>query len=100
MGHTESKPVSYLGYFVIFFVLCIMAIVNISVSFTQLDGTTRFAINMGVAAFQAFLLSYFFMHLKEADKLTWLIVASGFFWVAIMFILMLTDYYTRPWGAH
>jgi len=41
------------------------------------------------------LVILFFMHGKYSSRRTKLIIASGFFWLAIMLVLTLADYTTR-----
>ena len=39
----------------------------------------------------------FFMHVKYSSRLTWLVVASGFFLLAIMIAFTLSDVVSRGW---
>jgi cytochrome c oxidase subunit 4 len=41
----------------------------------------------------------FFMHVRWQSKLIWLMVLSGFFWLAIMFAFTMQDYLTRVSGT-
>ena len=43
------------------------------------------------------LVILFFMHVRWSTRLTWVVVASGFFWLLILFGLTMTDYMTRGW---
>ena len=43
------------------------------------------------------LVILFFMHVRWSTRLTWVVVASGFFWLLIMFGLTMTDYFSRGW---
>lgn len=53
------------------------------------------ALNLMIAAAKALLIGVFFMHLRSASALTRLIAAAGFFWLAILLGLGLSDYWTR-----
>jgi cytochrome c oxidase subunit 4 len=46
---------------------------------------------------KALLVVLYFMHVKYASKLTWLFVASGFFWLIIMLVITMNDYSSRGW---
>ena len=35
------------------------------------------------------------MHVRYSPRLTWVVVTAGFFWLAIMITLTLSDYMTR-----
>ena len=37
------------------------------------------------------------MHVRWSTRLTWLVVASGFFWLLILFSVTMTDFLTRGW---
>ncbi len=98
--HTDNDlPAATSGYFAIFFVIAALIFVAIGVSFLNLGANAIF-FNLLIAAVQASLLGYYFMHLKEAERLTWLVVGSGLFWLGIMFVLLLTDYVTRYMRAY
>jgi cytochrome c oxidase subunit 4 len=46
---------------------------------------------------KATLVVLFFMHVRWGTRLTWVIAASGFFWLLILFGLTMQDYLTRGW---
>ena len=48
---------------------------------------------MGIAVTKATLVILFFMHVKYSSKLTWLVVAGAFLWLAILLGITLSDYY-------
>jgi len=50
-----------------------------------------------IAVFKAVLVVLFFMHAKYSTKLTWIVIASGVFWLGILLALTLGDYLTRGW---
>jgi cytochrome c oxidase subunit 4 len=37
------------------------------------------------------------MHVRWSSRLTWVVAASGFFWLLILFGLTMQDYLTRGW---
>jgi cytochrome c oxidase subunit 4 len=53
-----------------------------------------------IATCKAILVILFFMHAKYSTKRTQLIIICGFFWLAIMLALTLSDYSSRPWDVH
>jgi caa(3)-type oxidase subunit IV len=40
-------------------------------------------------------VTYYFMHVRYIQRLTWVFVGAGFFLLAIMLVFMLGDYLTR-----
>src|SRR5947209_5699815 len=107
MAHEhEETPAG--RYYLVFAAIAVLVLVAAGVSFmgempqapehgrtvTDVDakGPTRLVINLVIASVQVALLGLFFMHLKGADRLTWLVVGAGGFWLLILFLLLLTDY--------
>jgi cytochrome c oxidase subunit 4 len=50
-----------------------------------------------IACTKAALVVLFFMHVRWSTRLTWVVAASGFFWLLILFGLTMTDYLSRGW---
>jgi cytochrome c oxidase subunit 4 len=50
-----------------------------------------------IATLKATFVVLYFMHVRYSSRLIWVIVASALFWVAILFALTLSDYFTRGW---
>ncbi|HLY09494.1 MAG TPA: cytochrome C oxidase subunit IV family protein [Planctomycetota bacterium] len=50
-----------------------------------------------IAAMKALLVLLFFMHLRGSPRLVWLFAGVGFYWLAILVSLSLSDLLTRPW---
>jgi len=44
------------------------------------------------------LVVLFFMHVRYSSRLTWAVVAAGFFWLGLLLLLTLSDYVTRGPG--
>jgi len=82
----------------VFAALVGLAMLALLIGFSEL-GPIKVLASLGCATVQACVLGYFFMELKQADKLTWLVVASGFFFTGIQFVFTLTDYLTRHLGV-
>ncbi len=48
-----------------------------------------------IAVLKMLLVILFFMHVRHSTRLTWIFVAAGFIWLAIMIDLTVSDYTTR-----
>jgi cytochrome c oxidase subunit IV len=96
---TDERP-SMSSYYGLFFVIAVLMIVTVAISFTGLPGNTRLILNLLIAGAQAALLSLFFMHLRKSDPVTMLVAAAGLFWLFLLFVLILTDYVTRHYAAY
>jgi cytochrome c oxidase subunit 4 len=53
------------------------------------------AINLGIAVAKSLLVVFFFMHLRSAHYLLRNAATAGFFWLAILLGLSLTDFAVR-----
>jgi cytochrome c oxidase subunit IV len=58
-------------------------------------GAFNAPVALSIAAVKAGLLGLFFMELSRSDPLLRLAAGAGFLWVALMFMLALSDYLTR-----
>jgi cytochrome c oxidase subunit 4 len=96
---TADLPAKTGGYYVIYVLIAALIFLAIGVSFMGL-GTSAIYFNLIIAGCQASLLAYYFMHLKGANNLTWVIVGAGLFWIVILFLFLLTDYVTRHMAAY
>jgi cytochrome c oxidase subunit 4 len=50
-----------------------------------------------IAVSKAVLVILFFMHLRYSPHMTRIVVVAGFFWLAILITLTLSDFRTRKW---
>ena len=58
-------------------------------------GRLNIVVALGIATIKMTLVILFFMHGKYSAQRTKLVIAAGFFWLAIMLGLTLADYSTR-----
>ena len=91
-GHVSPLKV-YLG---IFLALMVLTAVTIAVAYVDL-GQFNKLVALGIASFKATLVVLYFMHVKYASRLTKLVVVSGFFFLAILLGLTMSDYSSRTW---
>ncbi len=54
-------------------------------------------IALTIAVIKGTLVVLYFMHVRYSSRLIWVIVASALFWLAILFALTFSDYWTRGW---
>jgi cytochrome c oxidase subunit IV len=83
-------------YYLIFSILMLCTGLTVAVAFVDL-GRLNIVAALAIAAFKATLVVLFFMHVKYGTRLTWAVVAGGVFWLAILIVLTMGDYLTRPW---
>ena len=95
----NSKHVlSVKPYAVIFIALVALTLTTTGVAFIDLGGNLNVIVALTIAVVKALLVILFFMHVRYSDRLTWIFVGAGFFWLAIMMALTLGDFLTRGSG--
>lgn len=85
--------------FVVVWLACLLLLAG-NLVLARLDlGALAPAPILAIAALQALLILWFFLHLRRARALVRLAAFAAFFWVLILFGLSLGDYLTRTPGA-
>jgi cytochrome c oxidase subunit IV len=80
----------------VFAALLALTAITTAVAFLDLGPLNNIAA-LGIAVVKAMLVVLFFMHVRYGTRLTPLVVAAGVFWLAILIVLSLCDYFTRDW---
>jgi cytochrome c oxidase subunit 4 len=89
--HIVSKTI----YFFIFFALMVLTVATYLVALVDL-GRMNVVVALAIAVTKAVLVVLFFMHVRYSTRLTKIVVIAGFFWLALLIVLTLSDYFTRP----
>jgi cytochrome c oxidase subunit IV len=93
-GHVAPKSL----YYIIFLALMVGTALTVAAAFVDM-GAFNNVIMLTIACTKALLVVLFFMHVRWSSRLTWVIAASGFVWLLIMFGFTLADYMSRGWIA-
>jgi len=91
-GHVAPKSM----YYAVFAALIFGTALTVAVAFIDL-GALNNVLMLGIAITKAALVVLFFMHVRWGTRLTWVVAASGFFWLLILFGLTMSDYLSRGW---
>ena len=83
-------------YFGIFGLLMVLLAATIGVAYIHL-GEWNVVAAITIAVLKAILIILYFMHVRNSSRLIWVFIGAGFFWLLILFVLALTDYWTRAW---
>lgn len=83
-------------YYAIFIALVVLTVATWSIAKIDL-GRMNAVVALTIAVIKATLVVLYFMHVRYSSRLTWVFVGAGFFWLAIMVALTLSDYMTRGW---
>ena len=91
-GHVAPKIMYYLVF------LALLIGTGLTVFVAKFDlGPFNNIVMLTVACAKALLVVLFFMHVRWSTRLTWVVAASGFFWLLILFVLTMSDYMSRGW---
>ncbi len=92
----SSHVVPLRVYLIVFGLLLLLTALTIGMAYQDL-GALNTPLALGIAVTKAALVVLFFMHVRYTRGLTWVFVAAGFLWLAILLVFTLTDIYTRDW---
>jgi cytochrome c oxidase subunit 4 len=54
-------------------------------------------IALSIAVTKMTLVILYFMHVRYATRLTWLVVAGGLLWLVFLILILMSDYFSRGW---
>ena len=91
-GHIAPKSM----YYFVFLALLVGTGLTVGAAFVDL-GPMNNVVMLLIAIVKASLVVLFFMHVRWATRLTWVVALSGFFWLLILFGMTMSDYLTRGW---
>ena len=87
---------TYFGVFGALLVLTALTVIAANINFGKMNDV----IAMTIAVTKAMLVVLIFMHVRHSQRIIWVLVAGGFFWLAIMMALTGSDYLSREWIKH
>jgi cytochrome c oxidase subunit 4 len=82
-------------YVIVCVVLVVLTVLTVAVSFIPLGGIWHIVVGLTIALCKATLVVLFFMHVLINPRLTWIVVLVTAFWLGILLVLTLTDYFSR-----
>ena len=74
--------------------LVLVLVANIGIAYVPLGGG-QLGLNILLALASVVLIALFFMELESEPAMNRLFAASGLVWIAILFMLLFGDYFTR-----
>ena len=84
-------------YITIFLALLLGTGLTVLAAFRDFPGPLNAVVAMTIAVVKAALVILYFMHVRYSSRLIWLIISAALFWLAILFALTISDYWTRSW---
>ena len=78
--------------------MALLALLALTIGAAFLNlGPFNTVVAMGISLAKMALILLVFMDIRKRGKLVWLALGTGFFWLAIMFALAMSDFMTRAW---
>jgi len=84
-------------YITIFLVLMAGTGLTVMAAFYDFPGPLNAVVALTIAVVKATFVILYFMHVRYSSRLIWLVISAALFWLAIMFALTISDYWTRAW---
>ena len=89
--------VSVRVYAGIFLILMVGTALTVWAGLQDFPGPLNVVIALTIAVVKATFVVLYFMHVRYSSRLIWVVFASALFWLAILFALTFSDYWTRGW---
>ena len=83
-------------YLAVFASLMFFTGLTVWVAFQDL-GPLNDLVAIGIACTKATIVILFFMHVKYASRLSWLLAGAGILFLLILFAFLMADYASRGW---
>lgn len=84
-------------YASIFLALLVGTALTVVAGLQDFPGQLNVIIALTIAVVKATLVVLYFMHVRYSSRLIWVVFTSALFWLAILFALTFSDYWTRSW---
>jgi len=92
----EHHVVSWRLYVFVFLALCVLTAGTVFAAGVDF-GPFNTVIALTIASLKATLVILFFMHVRWSPRLTHLFLFTGFVFLAVLILLTVSDYISRPW---
>ena len=83
-------------YFMVYAALLVLLVVTYLVSKIEL-GPFNIVVAMTIAVIKMVLIVLFFMHIRWSSLMVRYFAGAALFWLGILFVLTLNDYFSRLW---
>jgi cytochrome c oxidase subunit 4 len=98
-GHKTVSSIATYG--IVWLVLMVLLLATVLAVEANLDDAVfpgaNITLAMVIALIKALVVALWFMHLKDASRLTWVAAGASFVWLALMIIGTAQEYHTRGW---
>ncbi|HLJ94057.1 MAG TPA: cytochrome C oxidase subunit IV family protein [Gemmataceae bacterium] len=82
-------------YVVVCVLLVLLTVLTVGLSFWHVPPVWHIVLGLCIAVCKASLVVLFFMHALISTRLTWIVILVSCFWLGILLVLTLGDYFSR-----
>jgi len=90
-----APHVTVKAYATVFLALLALTALTTAAAFVDLGGGLNNLVALAIAAGKTGLVILYFMHVRDSDRFTWVLVGVGFFWLLILLGGVMDDLLTR-----
>src|SRR5882724_2927090 len=95
--HSNEHPVDSVStYAAVLGALLVLTVLTTWVATIDL-GAFSTVVALLIACTKMTLVALFFMHVRHSTVLTKLVIVGGLLWLAILLLMVMTDFWTRLW---
>lgn len=94
VDHSHALPVS--TCIAVYAALIALTAITVGAAFLDMSFLNT-PVALGIASAKALLVMYFFMELRQSERLNWVVMGSGLLFLAIMILLTMSDMVSRGW---
>lgn len=98
MNQHVVSPKLYAAVFATLMVLTFLTVHAAKTDLNHYFPGLNVIVALTIATCKATLVILFFMHAKYSPKRTQLVIIAALFWLAVMLLMTMSDYLTRPWS--
>ena len=92
----SAQVLSVRTCFAVYFVLIALTAATVGAAFLDLLYFST-PVALGIAVAKASLVMLYFMELRHSQRLVWVFVGNGVFWLTVMIALTMSDIISRGW---
>ncbi len=90
-----ERTISVRTYVLVCVILVLLTVLTVGLSFWHVPPVWHVVMGLGIAGCKAALVVLFFMHVLISPRLVWVVVLVTCFWLGILVVLTLSDYFSR-----
>jgi cytochrome c oxidase subunit 4 len=90
-----ERIISVPTYVIVCVLLVLLTVLTVGLSFWHVAPLWHVVMGLVIATCKASLVVLFFMHALISPRLIWIVISISCFWLGILFVLTLADYFSR-----